>query len=116
MSLDHCRTVDDIQLDTNHAGGLTQARKIAALAESHQLPVIPPACQMHIYYVVMASLNSPMAELFPPVDVKVGNELFWYTFKGEPMAKNGFIDLDEDTPGLGLTVDESALERFHVAE
>ena len=39
---------------------------------------------MHNYHVVMASLNSPMAEFFPPVDVEVGNELFWYIFDGEP--------------------------------
>ena len=110
------RAVDYIQFDTNRVGGLTQARKIAALAEAHSIPVIPHAGQMHNYHVVMASLNSPMAEFFPPVDVEVGNELFWYVFKGEPTPKNGFIDLDENTPGLGLTVDEEALKRFHITE
>ena len=44
------------------------------------------------------------------VDVEVGNELFWYIFKGEPMAKDGFVDLDENVPGLGLTVDEEATQ------
>src|SRR5262245_14671868 len=110
------RAVDYIQFDTNRVGGLTQARKIAALAEAHQIPVIPHAGQMHNYHVVMASLNSPMAEFFPPVDVEVGNELFWYIFKGEPTPKEGFIDLDEETPGLGLTVDEAALKKFTVTE
>jgi L-alanine-DL-glutamate epimerase-like enolase superfamily enzyme len=110
------RAVDYIQFDTNRVGGLTQARKIAAMAESHSIPVIPHAGQMHNYHVVMASLNSPMAEFFPPVDVEVGNELFWYIFKGEPMPKDGFIDLDENTPGLGLTVDEAALGKFSVTE
>ena len=47
-------------------------------------PSFPHAGQMHNYHVVMASLNSPMAEYFPLVDVEVGNELFWYIFKGEP--------------------------------
>ena len=108
--------VDYIQFDTNRVGGITQARKIAALAEAHGIPVIPHAGQMHNYHVVMASLNSPMAEFFPPVDVEVGNELFWYIFRGEPMAKDGFVDLDEDVPGLGLTVDERALARFEVIE
>ena len=51
------------------------------------IPVIPHAGQMHNYHVVMASLNSPMAEFFPPVDVEVGNELFWYIFNGEPKAE-----------------------------
>jgi len=110
------RAVDYIQFDTNRVGGLTAARKIAALAEAHQFPVIPHAGQMHNYHMVMASLNSPMAEFFPPVDVEVGDEPFPCIFKGEPMAKDGFIDLDENTPGLGLTVDEAALKKFQVTE
>jgi L-alanine-DL-glutamate epimerase-like enolase superfamily enzyme len=81
------RAVNYIQFDTNRVGGITQARKIAALAEAYSVPVIPHAGQMHNYHVVMASLNSPMAEYFPRVDVEVGNELFWYIFRGEPSAK-----------------------------
>jgi L-rhamnonate dehydratase len=64
----------------------------------------------------MASLNSPMAEYFPPVDTEVGNELFWQIFKGEPLSQDGFIDLDEHTPGLGLAVDEQALTQFQITE
>ncbi len=110
------RALDYIQFDTNRVGGLTQARKIAALAEAYSVPVIPHAGQMHNYHVVMASLNSPMAEYFPVVDVEVGNELFWYIFNGEPKAKDGFIDLEEDVPGLGLTINEAALKDFEVIE
>jgi L-alanine-DL-glutamate epimerase-like enolase superfamily enzyme len=110
------RALDYIQFDTNRVGGLTQARKIAALAEAHGVPVVPHAGQMHNYHVVMASLNSPMAEYFPFVDVEVGNELFWYVFEGEPRARDGFVDLDEGAPGLGLTVNERALEKFDVVE
>jgi L-alanine-DL-glutamate epimerase and related enzymes of enolase superfamily len=110
------RAVDYIQFDTNRVGGITQARKIAALAEAHAIPVIPHAGQMHNYHVVMASLNSPMAEYFPLVDVEVGNELFWYLFAGEPKAKDGFIDLADDVPGLGLTIDEASLGDFEIVE
>ena len=109
--------VDYIQFDTNRVGGITQARKIAALAESHSIPVVPHAGQMHNYHVVMASLNSPIAEYFPVVDVEVGNELFWYIFEGEPKAKDGYIDLDDNLPGLGLTINENALaQNFDVFE
>jgi L-alanine-DL-glutamate epimerase-like enolase superfamily enzyme len=108
------RALDYIQFDTNRVGGLTQARKIAALAEAYSVPVIPHAGQMHNYHVVMASLNSPMAEYFPVVDVEVGNELFWYIFDGEPKPTDGYLDLDEQVPGLGLTVNEEALRQFEV--
>ncbi len=110
------RALDYIQFDTNRVGGITQARKVAALAEAHSVPVIPHAGQMHNYHVVMASLNSPMAEYFPMVDVEVGNELFWYIFQGEPKAVGGYIDLDDNTPGLGLTLNEAGLEQFEAFE
>jgi L-rhamnonate dehydratase len=110
------RAVDYIQFDTNRVGGISQARKISALAEAHSVPVIPHAGQMHNYHIVMASLNSPMAEYFPIVDVEVGNELFWYIFEGEPKAKDGFIDLRDDVPGLGLSINEKALAKFEVTE
>ena len=110
------KALDYIQFDTNRVGGLSQARKIAALAEAYSIPVIPHAGQMHNYHLVMASFNSPMAEYFPVVDVEVGNELFWYIFNGEPRAKDGSIDLDENTPGLGLTMNETGLKQFDIIE
>jgi L-alanine-DL-glutamate epimerase-like enolase superfamily enzyme len=108
--------LDYIQFDTNRVGGISQARKISALAESFQVPVVPHAGQMHNYHVVMANLNSPIAEFFPKVDVEVGNELFWYIFDGEPVPIRGHVDLDENIPGLGLTVNEESLKRFKIIE
>ena len=110
------RAVDVIQFDTNRVGGITQARKVQALAEAYEVPVIPHAGQMHNYHLVMASYNSPMAEFFPPVDVEVGNELFWRIFKGEPFPRDGTVELDENLPGLGLSVDEARLKSFDVME
>lgn len=108
------KAVDYIQFDTNRVGGITQARKIAALAEAFSVPVVPHAGQMHNFHIVMASLNSPMAEFFPVFDVEIGNELFWYIFDGEPRAKDGWIDLDDTLPGLGISVKEDALKEFSV--
>jgi L-alanine-DL-glutamate epimerase-like enolase superfamily enzyme len=106
--------LDYIQFDTNRVGGISQARKICALAESYQVPVVPHAGQMHNYHVTMASLNAPISEFFPKVDVEVGNELFWYIFDGEAVPEEGYINLDEGKPGLGLTVNEESLKRFTV--
>ena len=106
--------LDYVQFDTNRVGGISQARKICALAESFQVPVVPHAGQMHNYHVSMASLNCPISEFFPQVDVEVGNELFWYIFNGEPVPSSGYITLDDSLPGLGLTVNEDSLKRFKV--
>jgi len=114
--LQEAKALDYIQFDTNRVGGITQARKIAALAEAYSVPVVPHAGQMHNFHVVMASFNSPIAEFFPVVDVEVGNELFWYVFRGEPTPVDGYIDLDENVAGLGLTIDEVSLKRFEIIE
>jgi len=71
---------------------------------------------MHNFHVVMASLNSPMAEFFPIVNVEIGNELFWYIFDGEPTPVDGGIDLRDDVPGLGITIKEDDLKNFMVIE
>jgi L-alanine-DL-glutamate epimerase-like enolase superfamily enzyme len=110
------KAVDYIQFDTNRVGGITQARKVQALAEAFSVPVVPHAGQMHNFHIVMASLNSPMAEFFPVVDVEIGNELFWYIFDGEPKPLDGMIDLRDDVPGLGITIKEDALAQFAVIE
>ncbi|MEQ8964997.1 MAG: L-rhamnonate dehydratase [Azospirillaceae bacterium] len=110
------KALDVIQFDTNRVGGISQARKIMAMAEAWQIPVIPHAGQMHNYHLVMSSVASPMAEYFPLFDVEIGNELFQYIFKGEPVAENGSIDLDDSAPGLGLAIDEAALRDFRIEE
>lgn len=110
------KALDYIQFDTNRVGGITQARKVAALAEAYSVPVVPHAGQMHNFHIVMASLNSPLAEFFPVFDVEIGNELFWYIFDGEPQPENGHVNLSDTQPGLGIAIKEDALKQFEVIE
>lgn len=100
------RAFDIAQFDVNRVGGITAAKKICDLCEAHDVTVIPHAGQMHNYHITMSSYAGPIAEYFPKVPVEVGNELFWYVFDGEPVAKDGHIDLSDDTPGFGLTLQE----------
>ena len=105
-----------IQYDNNRVGGFTIAQKINALAEAYQVPVIPHAGQMHNYHLTMSNFNCPIAEYFPVNDVEVGNELFYYIFKGDPSPKDGFINLDDNTPGLGLSLTEEYKKDFNIIE
>ncbi|MEM9782214.1 MAG: L-rhamnonate dehydratase [Pseudomonadota bacterium] len=108
------RAVSVLQYDTNRVGGITAAQKINAVAEAHQIPVIPHAGQMHNYHLTMANANCPIAEYFPVFDVEIGNELFYYIFKGDPDAADGFIDLDEHTPGLGIEISDAHAGHFRI--
>ncbi|MCG2591506.1 L-rhamnonate dehydratase [Ramlibacter sp. XY19] len=106
--------VSVVQYDTNRVGGITAAKKVNALCEAYSVPVVPHAGQMHNYHLTMSSIASPMAEYFPMFDVEVGNELFYYIFDGEPVADNGFLQLDDNKPGLGLTLKTEFLKDFDI--
>jgi L-alanine-DL-glutamate epimerase-like enolase superfamily enzyme len=110
------RAVSVIQYDTNRVGGITAAQKINAMAEAFQVPVIPHAGQMHNYHLTMANANCPISEYFPIHDVEVGNELFYYVFDGDPAATDGFLQLDDNLPGLGLTISDKYLDNFRIDE
>ena len=86
------------------------------MAEAWSVPVIPHAGQMHNYHLTMSTLASPMSEYFPMHDVEVGNELFYYIFDGEPVAENGFLQLDDTKPGLGLSLKTEFLDQFEIIE
>ena len=64
----------------------------------------------------MANVNCPISEYFPVHDVEIGNELFYYIFEGDPTPKNGFIDLKDDIPGLGLTLTDKHKSDFKIIE
>ena len=108
--------VSVLQYDTNRVGGITAAQKINAVAEAFQIPVIPHAGQMHNYHLTMANVNCPISEYFPVFDVEVGNELFYYIFKGDPDAVDGFLQLDDDLPGLGIEITDEHIHNFEIME
>jgi L-rhamnonate dehydratase len=110
------KAVSVIQYDTNRVGGITAAQKINALAEAYQVPVIPHAGQMHNYHLIMANVNCPIAEYFPIFDVEIGNELFYYIFEGDPDAVDGYLDLDDNKPGLGISISDKYIDSFEVME
>ena len=110
------KAVSVLQYDTNRVGGITAAQKINAVAEAHQIPVIPHAGQMHNYHLTMANVNCPISEYFPVFDVEVGNELFYYIFEGDAEANDGFLQLDDNLPGLGISITDKHLEHFDIEE
>ena len=108
------KAVSYIQYDTNRVGGITAAQKINALAEAYQVPVVPHAGQKHNYHLTMSNFNCPISEYFPVHDVEIGNELFYYILEGDPKPEQGFIDLNDDIPGLGLNITDKYKSDFKI--
>ena len=97
--------MDYIQFDTNRVGGITQARKIAALAEAHSIPVIPHAGTDAQLSRRDGEPQFADGRVLPAGGRRSGQRAVLVLFDGEPKPKDGFIDLDENVPGLGLTVE-----------
>jgi L-rhamnonate dehydratase len=96
------RAVDILQPDLTWMGGITEARRIAAMAHLHDIPVIPHAQSTYSYHFVMSQPNSPMAEyvLASPSGDRVEPFLGAF-FTGEPLPQDGVVTLP-DKPGWGL--------------
>jgi L-rhamnonate dehydratase len=103
--------VDIVQPDVNRMGGITEARKVWALASAFNVPVIPHSHQSHNAHLIMAHLNSPLIEFFPTGVHRTGYTLFTEFFEGEPEAHDGWVELG-DAPGLGITLNEDVLEQY----
>ena len=103
------KSVDILQPDISWCGGITEARKIYAMASSYDIPVIPHGSSVYSYHLQMANFNCPMAEFLimsPKADEIV--PLFGNTFLDEPLPKNGYIELS-NKPGFGVTLNYEGL-------
>src|SRR5439155_20405790 len=101
---------DILQPDLHRCGGFTEARKIAALAATAGLEVIPHAYSAPHVHFVAATVNAPLVEYFPlpvwePAEADVPSP-----FLRQPVPQTGIITLPA-TPGLGLTLNRELVER-----
>lgn len=106
------RAVDIVQPDVIWTGGITETRKVAALAQAYHLPVIP-----HVFSSAVASIaNMHLIASLPnggllEVDQNpnpLRSELFEETLQ---VDGDGKIRLP-DRPGLGVTLNEDTLRKY----
>jgi galactonate dehydratase len=94
-----------IQPDVMHAGGITEIRKIASLAETYGVEIAPHQCSGPIAHVAslaaMSVCRNFLIQEWEAEDDKVFQELTSNTY---PVQRDGTIRLP-DLPGLGITID-----------
>jgi galactonate dehydratase len=105
--------VDVLQCDPVACGGFTGARKIAALAEAHYVPLAPHNPNGPIATVVCAHLLTaiPNAGLLETVGSQEDARRFAEIVEPMPAVAAGALTV-EDAPGLGVRIRDGALERF----
>ena len=95
---------DVLQPDITWLGGLTEARRVVALASAYDIPVIPHGSSVYSYHLQFAFVNCPVGELIilaPDAD-RIW-PLFGSLFTDEPLPVDGYITL-ADKPGFGVTL------------
>jgi L-rhamnonate dehydratase len=98
---------DIIQPDVGWCGGITELMKIAALADSRGVAVVPHGSSVYSYHFVITRHNSPFAEFLmmaPEADRVV--PMFHPQLLGEPVPVNGRLKLS-DAPGFGVELNRS---------
>jgi D-galactarolactone cycloisomerase len=103
--------VDFIQPDVARAGGITEIRKITALAAKHNVPVsfhtwgdgVALATSVHLSAALQDCIVMELDYTYNPLR----EELLQEPFK----VQNGFL-IPLEKPGLGVELNQQALERF----
>jgi L-alanine-DL-glutamate epimerase-like enolase superfamily enzyme len=90
-------------LDLSWCGGISEARKIAGMAEAHHIPVAPHDCTGPVVFMASChfSLHARNALIQESVRAFYTG---WYTelVTALPRVERGVITLPGDAPGLGL--------------
>jgi L-alanine-DL-glutamate epimerase-like enolase superfamily enzyme len=110
------RAVDIVQPDVIWAGGITECRKVAAVAEAHGLPVIPHVFSSAISLTAnmhfLASISNGGLLEFDQNPNPLRSELL-----EEPITadQDGTVPLP-DRPGLGVTLNQQTIERYRIEQ
>lgn len=106
--------VSVVQPDLSHAGGITEVRKIASLAETYDAMLAPhcplgPLALASCLQVGFATPNHMIQEQSIGIHYNRGAEVLDYVVDKSPLKfEDGYINL-LTAPGLGVEVDEAAV-------
>ncbi len=111
----HQGVVDIIQPDPSHAGGISEVRRIAAMAEAYDTALAPhcplgPVSLASALHIDFVSANAVIQESSLSIHYNKDYDLLDYVLNPEIFdLKNGYIDL-LTKPGLGVEMDEEKLK------
>jgi galactonate dehydratase len=106
--------VDIIQPDLSHAGGLSECRRIAAMAEAYDIAVAPhcplgPLALAACLQLAATAPNVAIQEMSLGIHYNVGHDLLEFvTDKAALSPVDGYLPIPEG-PGLGVAIDEEAV-------
>jgi galactonate dehydratase len=100
-----------VQPDVMHAGGITEIRKIASLAETYGAEIAPHQCSGPIAHLASLSAMSVCRNFLAQEWEAADDDLYRELTDGKyPVQKDGTVALPE-SPGLGISVDFKEFEK-----
>lgn len=104
--------VDIVQVDLTRVGGFTEAMKIASLAADRGVPVVNHGFTTYINVAAaLHFLNSIPGSFIAEFVVEEGTTLRNHITREPIVARDGWLDIPS-APGLGVELNEEAVERF----
>merc|ERR1712003_391812 len=102
-----------LQPDITWLGGITEARRMMALAAANDVLVVPHGSSIYSYHLQFAFLNAPLGEFINlSPDACEIKPYFGGLFPDEPLPKDGKITLDQiSKPGFGCDLKKDGLRR-----
>ena len=102
--------IDVVMFDLNRIGGFTEAKKAAAMAEAHHLPVAPHNCAGPITHFVNLQFGATIPNLMVMESVR-GRYDGWHRelVTTQSTATDGRLDVP-DGPGLGTELSDAVLD------
>ena len=110
------RCVDLVQPDISWAGGFTECRKIAAVAEAHCMEVAPHAFSSGILLAASLQFSAGLSNGAMVEFDMTENGLRTGLLKEPFIPKEGYIELDEKKYGLGIELNENVIEQYRVGQ
>lgn len=113
----HSGYVDIIQPDLSHAGGITEVKKIASMAEAYDVALAPhcplgPLALASCLQVDATCHNAVIQEQSLLIHYNQSNDLLDYMENPELFEyKKGYVDVP-DEPGLGVRVNEDLVRKL----
>lgn len=102
--------VDIVMLDIEWVGGLTEARKVAAIAEAHGRPIAPHNCGGPVLHFANLHLGATVPNLMIMESVRGRYDGWHRDLVTEPAsAEDGRLHLP-DGPGLGTELSDAVLD------
>ncbi|WP_017973338.1 galactonate dehydratase [Actinopolyspora halophila] len=104
------------QPDLSHAGGISEVRRIAAMAEAHDVTMAPhcplgPIALAASLQIAFSTPNFLIQEQSRGIHYNVGSDLLDYLVDPSPFRfEEGRVRVPE-APGLGIEIDEGAVRR-----